>query len=95
LPLARERGIAAIINRPFAGGELLRRLRTTAVPVWAADIGGTSWAPLSLKFVISPAATTCAIPATSRIEHLRDNMGAGVGVMPDGKMCARIAAPVH
>lgn len=94
LPLARERGIAVIVNRPFAGGELFRRLRSTPVPAWAAEIDCTSWAQLMLKFVISHPAITCAIPATSRIEHLRDNMGAGLGRMPDEKMRARIAASV-
>jgi len=94
LPLAQERGIAVIVNRPFAGGELLRRLRGTPVPAWAAEIDCTSWAQLLLKFVISHPSVTCAIPATSRVEHLRDNMAAGSGRMPDEKMRARIAASV-
>ena len=94
LPLARERGIAVIINRPFAGGELFRRLRSTPLPSWAAEIDCMSWAQLMLKFVISHPSVTCAIPATARIEHLRDNMGAGLGRMPDEKMRARIAASV-
>ena len=94
LPLARERGIAVIINRPFAGGELFRRLRSTPLPVWAAEIDCASWAQLMLKFVISHPAITCTIPATARIEHLRDNMGAGLGRMPDEKMRVRIAASV-
>lgn len=92
LPLARERGIAVIVNRPFAGGELFRRLRDTALPAWAADIDCTSWAQLMLKFVISHPAVVCAIPATSRAEHLRDNMAAGSGRLPDDRMRARIAA---
>lgn len=94
LPLARERGIAVIINRPFAGGELFRRLRSTTLPPWAAEIDCSSWAQLMLKFVISHPAVTCAIPATARVEHLRDNMGAGLGHMPDEKMRLRIAASV-
>ena len=94
LPLARERGIAVIVNRPFAGGELIRRLRSTPLPTWAAEIDCTSWAQLLLKFVISHPAVTCAIPATARVEHLRDNMAAGSGRMPDEKMRARIAASV-
>jgi len=92
LPLARERGIAVIVNRPFAGGELFRRLRGTPLPAWAAEIDCASWAQLMLKFVISHPAVTCAIPATSRVEHLRDNMAAGRGRLPDAKMRARIAA---
>ncbi len=94
LPLARERGIAVIVNRPFAGGELLRRLRGVPVPAWASEIECTSWAQLLLKFVIAHPAVTCAIPATSRVEHLRDNMAAGVGRLPDEKMRARIVASV-
>ena len=94
LPLARERGIAVIVNRPFAGGDLFRRLRNTALPAWASEIDCTSWAQLMLKFVISHPAVTCTIPATSRVEHLRDNMSAGKGRMPDEKMRARIAASI-
>ena len=92
LPLARERGVAVIANRPFAGGEMFRRLRGTPLPGFAAEIDCTSWAQLMLKFVVSHPAITCAIPATSRIEHLRDNMVAGLGRMPDDKMRAQIAA---
>jgi diketogulonate reductase-like aldo/keto reductase len=91
LPMARERGIAVIVNRPFAGGGLIRRLSAMPVPAWAAEIDCGSWAQLLLKFVISHPAVTCAIPATSKIEHLRDNMAAGVGRMPDEKMRALIA----
>ena len=94
LPLARERGIAVIINRPFAGGDLFRRLRNTALPAWATEIDCTSWAQIMLKFVISHPAVTCVIPATSRVEHLRDNMTAGTGRMPEEKMRARIAASI-
>jgi aryl-alcohol dehydrogenase-like predicted oxidoreductase len=94
LPLARERGIAVIVNRPFAGGELFRRLRGTALPSFASEIDCTSWAQLMLKFVISHPAVTCAIPATAKVEHLRDNMGAGLGRLPDEKMRARIVASI-
>ena len=92
LPLAHEGGIAVIVNRPFAGGELFRRLRGTPLPAWAADIDCASWAQLMLKFVISHPAVTCAIPATSRVEHLRDNMAAGSGRLPDARMRTLIAA---
>lgn len=77
LPLARERGIGVVINRPFAGGELIRRLRDKPLPAVAKDIGATSWPQLLLKFVISHEAVTCAIPATSKLAHLLDNMRAG------------------
>jgi len=83
LPLAAERGMAVIINRPFGGGGLLRRLRDRPLPAWATDIGATSWAQVLLKFVLSHPAVTCAIPGTSRPEHMADNALAGTGVIPD------------
>ncbi len=95
LPLALERGIAVIANRPFAGGDVLRRVRNQPLPSWASQIDCTSWAQLLLKFVVSHPAITCAIPATAKLEHLRDNMKAGLGRMPDKKMRALIAAEVR
>jgi aryl-alcohol dehydrogenase-like predicted oxidoreductase len=91
LPLARERGIAVVVNRPFAKGALLRRLLTRALPPWAADIACTSWPQLLLKFIVSHAAVTCVIPATASIAHLRDNMRAGAAPLPDESMRERIA----
>jgi diketogulonate reductase-like aldo/keto reductase len=92
LPLAKEQGVAVIANRPFAGGDLFRRVRAKPLPPWAVGIDCTSWAQLLLKFVVSHPAITCAIPATSKVEHLRDNMKAGYGRMPDEMLRARIAA---
>jgi diketogulonate reductase-like aldo/keto reductase len=92
LPLAQERGAAVIANRPFAGGDLFRRLGSKPLPAWAAEIDCDSWAQVLLKFVVSHPAITCAIPATSRVAHLRDNMKAAYGRLPDGKLRARIAA---
>lgn len=92
LPMALERGVAVIANRPFAGGEIFRRLRSRPLPPWAAEIDCGSWAQLLLKFVVSHPAITCAIPATSKVTHLRDNMKAGAGRLPDEKLRARIAA---
>ncbi len=92
LPLALERGVAVIANRPFAGGDLFRRLRARPLPAWAAEIDCDSWAQLLLKFVVSHPAITCAIPATSKVAHLRDNMKAGHGRLPDEALRARIAA---
>jgi aryl-alcohol dehydrogenase-like predicted oxidoreductase len=94
LPLARERGVAVIANRPFAGGDLFRRLRARPLPEYATEIGCTSWAQLMLKFIISHPAVTVAIPGTSKVEHLRDNLKAGEGPFPDERMRARIAAEV-
>lgn len=92
LPLALDRGVAVIVNRPFAGGSLFRRLRERPLPAFAAEIGCESWAQLMLKFIVSHPAVTCAIPATSKLAHLRDNMKAGAGPMPDAALRARIAA---
>ena len=92
LPLARERDVAVIANRPFAGGALFRALRDKPVPPWASEIGCESWAQLMLKFVVSHPAITCAIPATSRVEHMRENMMAGVGAMPNEELRALIVA---
>jgi aryl-alcohol dehydrogenase-like predicted oxidoreductase len=94
LPLARERGVAVIANRPFAGGDLFRQLRARPLPAYAAEIGCTSWAQLMLKFIVSHPAITCAIPGTSKAEHLRDNMQAGIGRLPDESLRARIGAEV-
>ena len=94
LPLARERGIAVIANRPFAGGDLFARVRSLPIPAWAAEIDCTSWAQILLKFVVSHPAVTCAIPATSKVAHLRDNMQAGRGRMPDAALRRRIADAV-
>jgi diketogulonate reductase-like aldo/keto reductase len=92
LPLCRDMGIAVIANRPFAGGATFRRVAGQPVPDWAAEIDCASWAQLMLKFVVSHPAMTCAIPASAKPEHTRDNMKAGYGRMPDDKMRARIAA---
>lgn len=94
LPSAKDRGVAVIVNRPFAGGNLFAKLREKPLPEFAGEIGCESWAQLLLKFIISHAAITCAIPATSKIKHLRDNMGAMRGPLPDEKMCERIAAAI-
>ena len=92
LPQARERGVAVIANRPFAAGDLFRRLRSKPLPDWAAEIDCTSWAQILLKFIVSHPAITCAIPGTAKAEHVRDNLQAGHGRMPDDKLRARIAA---
>jgi diketogulonate reductase-like aldo/keto reductase len=94
LPLARERGIAVLVNRPFAEGGLFRRLRGQALPAWAAEIGCASWAQLLLKWILAHPAVTCVIPATSRPQHLVDNMTAGRGALPDAATRERIAAAV-
>ncbi|MGK6306850.1 aldo/keto reductase [Variovorax sp. DT-64] len=92
LPLAAERGVAVIVNMPFGGGGLLRRLRASPLPGWAAEIGCASWAQLLLKFVLSHPAVTCTIPGTSRAEHMADNAAAATGSFPDAGFWQRHAA---
>lgn len=91
LPLAAERRVAVLVNRPLAEGGLFRKTRGKPLPEWAADIGAASWAQFFLKFVLGHPAVTCAIPATSRVDHLRDNMSAGRGPLPDEAMRKRMA----
>lgn len=94
LPLAMERGIAVIVNRPFREGALLRQLARHPLPGWAADIDCSVWAQAALKFVITHPAVTCVIPATSQVAHLRQNMAAGQGRMPDAALRQRMAREV-
>ena len=92
LPLAREQGIAVLVNRPYAEGALFRPVRGRPLPPWAADIGCQSWGQFFLKWILGHPAVTSVIPATSRPDHLDDNMHAGVGSLPDGGMRQRMAA---
>lgn len=83
LPLALDRKVAVIVNRPFAEGALFRRVRGKAVPEWAREFGAATWAQFFLKWIVSHPAVTCAIPGTGKPEHLLDNLAAGTGPMPD------------
>ncbi|QCO19546.1 aldo/keto reductase (plasmid) [Azospirillum brasilense] len=95
LPLAADRGMGVIVNRPFQQGVLLRRLSGHPLPSWAADIGVSNWAQFVLKFIISHPAVTVAIPATSQVAHVRENMAAMAGPMPDAAMRRRMADHVR
>ena len=95
LPLARDRGMAVIINRPFREGELLKKIERRPLPDWAAEIDCASWAQFILKFIISHPAVTCAIPATTRVDHVQENMAAASGRLPDAAMRARMIAHVE
>lgn len=79
LPLASERGLAVIVNRPFQRGALFDRFQHHPLPAWAAEFGCANWAQFFLKFIVSHPAVTCAIPATSRVDHMLENMGAAYG----------------
>lgn len=92
LPLAAERGIAVIANRPYRRGALVERARGRSLPGWGAEIGCSGWPQALLKFIVSHPALTCAIPATSRPDHMLENMGAGVGPLPDARLRERMAA---
>jgi aryl-alcohol dehydrogenase-like predicted oxidoreductase len=83
LPVARERGIATMINRPFQRGGLFSKARGAELPALAADIDCNSWAQFFLKFILAHPAVTCIIPATSSTKHMEDNMAAGFGRVPD------------
>jgi diketogulonate reductase-like aldo/keto reductase len=95
LPLAQDRGMAVIVNRPFQQGDLTRDLEGETLPDWAAEIGATSWAQFILKFILSHPAVTVAIPATSRVDHVRENLAAATGPLPDEAMRRRMAAYVE
>lgn len=84
LPLARDRGIGVIVNRPFQRGSLFQKVKGVDLPAWAAEYDISSWGQFFLKYAISHPAVTCAIPATAKPHHMRDNMGAGLGALPDG-----------
>lgn len=95
LPLARERGIAVLANRPFREGLLIDRLKRHPLPPWAAEIDCANWAQFALKFIVSHPAITCAIPATTSVAHVEENMGAAYGRMPDEAMRRRMIAHVE
>src|SRR6266446_1515068 len=94
LPAAAERGTAVIVNQPFGGGGLLRKLSGRKLPAWAAEIGCTSWAQILLKFALANPAVTCVIPGTSKPEHMKDNVQAGLGAYPDAALLKRMVAEV-
>ena len=95
LPLAAERRIAVIVNRPFRQGELIDSVKRHPLPAWATEIDCSNWAQLLLKFIVSHAAVTCVIPATASVAHVRENMGAAYGRLPDEAMRRRIVAHVQ
>jgi diketogulonate reductase-like aldo/keto reductase len=94
LPLARERGIGVIVNRPFRRGELIQKVERSPLPSWAAEIDCSTWAQILLKFIVSHPAVTCAIPATSRVDHVLENIGASFGRLPDAALRGRMGAHI-
>ena len=90
LPLAKERRVAVLINRPFGRGNLFARVREKPLPEWATEIDCKSWAQFFLKWIVAHPAVTCVIPATSNPRHMEDNMRGGLGRLPDEKMRRRM-----
>jgi diketogulonate reductase-like aldo/keto reductase len=93
-PVARERKVAVLVNRPLGRGDLFSRVRGQALPEWAAEIDCKSWAQFFLKWIVANPAVTCAIPATSKPHHMEDNMQACFGRLPDEKMRQRMVEVV-
>ena len=91
LPLAAERGVAVLVNRPFEDGALFAAVRGKPLPAWAADIDAASWGQLALKFIAAHPAVTCIIPATGKLAHLEDNLAGGRGRLPDTRQRESIA----
>jgi diketogulonate reductase-like aldo/keto reductase len=95
LPLAAERGLAVIINRPFRRGALFDYFERHPLPEWAREFDCANWAQFFLKFIVSHPAVTCAIPATTRVDHMLENMGAAYGRLPDPDLRARMVRYVE
>ena len=90
VPLAADRGIATLINRPFQRGELFQRVKGKSLPDWSAEFDCHSWGQFFLKYIVSHSAVTCVIPATSKVHHMQDNMTAGIGQLPTKAMRQRM-----
>ena len=90
LPMAQDLGVAVLVNRPFQSGRLFSAVQGKALPDWAAEFAA-SWGQFFLKFIVSHPAVSCAIPATSKPRHMTDNLGAGVGALPDAAMRKRMS----
>jgi aryl-alcohol dehydrogenase-like predicted oxidoreductase len=95
LPLAAERGLAVIINRPFRRGALFDDFERQPLPAWAHEFDCANWAQFFLKFIVSHPAVTCAIPATTRVDHMHQNMGAATGRLPDPDLRQRMVRYVE
>lgn len=95
LPMAQEKGIAVIINRPFQRGGVFEHVSGHVLPNWAKDIDCSNWAQFALKFIISHPSVTCAIPATSRLDHLQENLAAAYGRLPDAAMRSKMVKYVR
>ena len=95
LPLAQERGIAVITNRPLDGGDLFNAVHGRSLPDWVVEFDCHSWSQFFLKFIVSHPAVTCAIPATSKVAHMQENMGAAHGRLPGTSMRQRMVSYIQ
>lgn len=95
LPLAADKGVAVLVNRPFEGGGLFRSARAKPLPPWAVDIDCPTWGQFFLKFILAHPAVTCVIPGTSKPHHMMDNVAAGLGRLPGLRDRDRMAAYVE
>jgi len=92
LSIAQDKGIAVIANRPFQRGDLFRKVKGKSLPTWAQEFDCNSWGQYFLKYIVSHPAVTCAIPATSKVKHMKDNMQAGIGQLPTAKQRTKMLA---
>jgi diketogulonate reductase-like aldo/keto reductase len=90
LPLAQERGVAVLVNRPFGGGDLFSGTRSKPLPDWASEFDCRTWSQFFLKWIMANSAVTCVIPATNKPAHLEENLRAGIGLLPDAKTRRRM-----
>ena len=90
LPLAKDRQVAVIVNRPFGGGDLFGRVRSKTLPEWATEFDCRSWAQFFLKWIVAHPVVTCAIPATNNPNHMEDDLQGGIGRLPDAKTRQRM-----
>ncbi|MEO1051491.1 MAG: aldo/keto reductase [Bacteroidota bacterium] len=95
LPLAQDRGIAVIVNRPYEGGSLFRKTRGKEIPTWAKDFDCNSWGQFFLKYMVSHPAVNCVIPGTAKPKHMIDNLGAGLGRLPNAEQRKRMVKLVE
>ena len=91
LPVAQERGVAVLVNRPFSGGTLFSKVRGKPLPGWAAEIGAANWGQIFLKYLLGHPAVTCVIPGTAKPDHMRDAVAAGIGPLPTDAQRRQIA----
>lgn len=90
LPLARDKGIAVLINRPFMNGVYFQRLAGQALPAWTEEFGCTNWAEFSLKYILANASLTCVLTETSNPDHMAENALAAIGRLPNEAQRARM-----